>query len=85
MDEVETEPSINAQKDDFLDPVPDLVNEDDLLRNLQASWDPDAEDTNIDRTQYEGNNPLEIPHPMLVSDQKGNPVDDDLHKHLNLC
>jgi len=48
MDEVEIKPNINEQEDDFLDSVPDLVDKNDPLRYLQASWDPNAEYANVD-------------------------------------
>ena len=48
MNEIDVERRIDEQIDNLLAPVPPLINRDVGLVDLQAGWDPDAIDRDID-------------------------------------
>lgn len=59
-DKVEVETGVHDGKDDLLNSIPDIVEVNPLLANLQASWDPDIKDTDVDGQEDEEAKPFEL-------------------------
>ena len=55
-----------------------------LLVRLQASGDPEAVNGDIDQCDQGGDAPFDVRHLLLVNDQDGDSVDDDLEEELGL-
>ena len=53
-------------------------------RRFEVSWDPDAEDRDINTSDEEGNTPFDFNGGTTVFDHDCNSVDDDLQKKLDL-
>jgi hypothetical protein len=60
IDEVEVEDSIHDSEDDLFASIPDVVQVDIGLANLQSSGDPDAEHADVDSEQDKEAEPFEL-------------------------
>lgn len=87
LDEAEkvgVEEAIDDQVDAFFTSVPDLIDVNVFLADLEPCWDPNAVDRNVDGRDDASNAPLEVPNFAFVGDQESDTVDDNLKKELDL-
>lgn len=84
MDKVKVQCQVDDCEYTLLDSVPDVVNVDISLANLQASGDPDAEYRYVDDDEYGKCSPFYSTHSSWRDGKESDPVDDDLHDAVNL-
>lgn len=84
--EIPVEAGIDDEDKHLRDLVPDVV---DLDKSLVDRWygvggNPDAEDSDVDCSDENDGAPFDVAYSVSVLRDKGNSVDDNLHKQLNL-
>lgn len=84
-DKVKVKGGIHDGKDDLFAAIPDLVEVDKGVVDLEPGGHPDAKDADVDGQEDEEAEPLE-PRPVGADDhEKADSVDDDLNEALHLC
>lgn len=83
-DEVPVESSVNEKVDDLLTAIPDFIEVDVSLSDLEASRDPDAVDRDVDCGDEHGNGDLEVECLSAVHEKNRDSVNDNLQKKLDL-
>lgn len=78
IDEVEVEAGVDNGEDDLLATVPDLVDEDVSVVDLQTGRDPNAKDADVDSQDDGEDGPLHLSCETLVDHEETDSVDDDL-------
>ena len=84
MDKVKVQSSVDKQKDDFFDSIPDFIDVDPGLVNLQSRRDPDCKDADVDAKDNNERPDLEPFRLSSVDHKDRNSVDDDLDEGLDL-
>lgn len=84
VDKVEVQAGVQEQEDGLFDAVPDVVDENVFLGDLQLGGDPDAEDGDVDEEDHGAAAPLEQPLGAPRRDEQGAAVDDDLDQAVQL-
>lgn len=84
MDKVKVQCQINNCEYALLNSVPDVVDVDISLVDLQASGDPDTEDRDVYDDEYSKCSPFYSTNGSLRDGKESDPVDNDLHDAVNL-
>lgn len=81
---VDVECCVNEQIYDLLAPIPPLIDPDVGLVDLQAGWDPDAVDRDVDGSNEYCHADLDTPRVAFIMKKDGASVDDNLEQKLDL-
>jgi hypothetical protein len=84
LQKVPIECGINDEIQELLNAVPVLVDDMVPVVDLEARWDPDVEDTNVDRSNENGSGYHDLPRAPAVRHNDTDTIDDDLQQQLNL-
>ena len=84
--EVPIQSRVHEQDQDFRNLVPDVIDIDEYLANRRycVCRDPDTEDSDVDSGDDDYGAPFDIADCAAVFSNKGDTIDDDLHKELDL-
>lgn len=84
MNKVVVQGRINDTDQRFLDAVPDVVDSNELVVDLQIGWDPDADNGNVDEDEKGEGAPFDAEDCRPIYGKDGDTVDDDLHESVDL-
>jgi hypothetical protein len=78
VNEVEVQTGIDDQEDTLLYPVPDSVDRNPLVANLQPCRDPDTENTDVDNKKHEECCKFEFPGTVSINHKDRDSIDNNL-------
>lgn len=84
VQEVSIEDSVDNEVDSFLNTIPDSVDANVLIIDLQSCREPNTVDGDINSEDKGCGPPLDPKELSLVGDKDGESIDDDLKEALNL-
>lgn len=82
--EIVVEGRIGDEVDDFFAPIPDLVDMNVTLIDLESRGKPNAIDRDVDACDQHGDTDFQIPGSYTIKHEDADPVDDNLEQELNL-
>lgn len=84
MDKVIIQGHVNHTDQSLLDAIPDVVDGDELVVDLQIGWYPNADDGNIDEDEQSEGSPFDAEDSRPIHGKDGDTVDDYLHQSMDL-
>ena len=84
VEEVPIQSSIEEEEHHFLYAIPNLINGDESRRDLEACWNPDAKDGDVNEKHNGSDSPFQPDGFLRIHHDEGGAVDDNLEDQLGL-